>query len=79
MNYDYVVIGGGVSGMTTALILAKHGCRVALVERSKKIAPTIRGLREAAFFLIQASITPAALSLGGLWTSSSDISGYRTA
>jgi all-trans-retinol 13,14-reductase len=43
MNYDYVVIGGGVSGMTTALILAKQGCRVALVERSKKIAPTIRG------------------------------------
>ena len=46
MNYDYVVIGGGVSGMTTALILAKQGCRVALVEQSKKIAPTIRGFHE---------------------------------
>ena len=43
MNYDYVVIGAGVSGMTTAIILAKNGFDVALVEKSKKTAPLIRG------------------------------------
>lgn len=51
MKYDYVVIGGGVSGMTTALILAKHGCRTALVERSRHLAPTVRGFtRNGVFF-----------------------------
>lgn len=51
MNYDYAVIGGGVSGMTSALILAKHGCSVALVEKSGQIAPTIRGFtRKGLFF-----------------------------
>jgi all-trans-retinol 13,14-reductase len=50
MNYEYVVIGGGISGMTTALILAKHGCRVALVERSGKIAPTVRGFTRSGLF-----------------------------
>ena len=51
MNYDYVIIGGGVSGMTSALILAKQGCRVALVEQSEQLAPTIRGFtREGLFF-----------------------------
>jgi len=43
MKYDYVIIGAGVSGMTTAIILAKNGFDVALVEKSKKTAPLIRG------------------------------------
>jgi all-trans-retinol 13,14-reductase len=43
MKYDYVVIGAGVSGMTAAMILAKQGRHVALVEKSKKIAPVLRG------------------------------------
>ena len=43
MKYDYVVIGAGVSGMSTAIILAKNGFEVALVEKSKKTAPLIRG------------------------------------
>ena len=51
MNYDYTVIGGGVSGMTSALILAKHGLSVALVEKSGRIAPTISGFtRKGLFF-----------------------------
>ncbi|MEJ2200474.1 MAG: FAD-dependent oxidoreductase [Desulfuromonadaceae bacterium] len=33
MSYDYLVIGGGASGMTSALLLAKNGYRVALVEK----------------------------------------------
>ena len=51
MNYDYVIIGGGVSGMTSALILAKQGFSVSLVEKSGQLAPTIRGFtRKGLFF-----------------------------
>jgi len=51
MKYDYVIIGGGVSGMTSALILAKQGLSVALVEKSRQLAPTIRGFtRQGLFF-----------------------------
>lgn len=43
MRYDYIVIGAGVSGMSTAIVLAKNGHSVALVERSRQTAPLIRG------------------------------------
>ncbi|MBI5017236.1 MAG: NAD(P)/FAD-dependent oxidoreductase [Deltaproteobacteria bacterium] len=43
MTYDAVVIGGGVSGLTTALILARNGQRVAVVETSPRTAPVLRG------------------------------------
>jgi len=51
MKYDYVVIGAGVSGMTAAIILAKNGHRVALVEKSTRTAPLLRGfVRQGVFF-----------------------------
>ena len=51
MKYDYVVIGAGVSGMTAAVILAKNGFDIALVEKSKKTAPLIRGfIRNGVYF-----------------------------
>ena len=51
MKYDYVIIGGGVAGMTAAIILAKNGFGVALVEKSKKTAPLIRGFtRKGVYF-----------------------------
>ena len=51
MKYDYVVIGAGVSGMSTAIILAKSGFDVALIEKSRKTAPLIRGFtRNGAYF-----------------------------
>ena len=50
MNYDYVIIGGGVSGMTSALILARQGFNVALVEKSRQLAPTIRGFTKKGLF-----------------------------
>jgi all-trans-retinol 13,14-reductase len=40
MKYDYVIIGAGVSGMTAALILAKNGFDVALVEKSNNTFTT---------------------------------------
>ncbi len=44
-KYDAIVIGAGVSGLTTSLILAKEGKKVALFERDLDIAPLIRPYR----------------------------------
>jgi all-trans-retinol 13,14-reductase len=41
--HDFVVIGGGVSGMTAALLLAGAGRKVALVEAAPRTAPLLRG------------------------------------
>lgn len=43
MGYDFVVIGAGVSGITSALALARNGLRVALLEKSERTAPLLRG------------------------------------
>jgi len=43
MTRQYVVIGAGVSGMAAALILARRGMSVALVEQSARPAPLLRG------------------------------------
>ena len=37
VNHDALVVGGGVAGMTAALELAKHGCKVHLVEQKKQL------------------------------------------
>lgn len=42
-NKRFAVIGAGISGMTVALLLARHGCRVTLVEKKKTLGPTLRG------------------------------------
>lgn len=41
-EFDVVVIGSGISGLTTALIMAKAGKKVAVLERDQAIAPLIR-------------------------------------
>jgi len=43
MNFDAVVIGSGISGLTSALLLAKRGKKVAIVEQAPHIAPLIAG------------------------------------
>jgi len=43
MPQHFVVIGAGASGMTAALILARQGHRVTLVERFRALGPTLRG------------------------------------
>lgn len=43
MKYDFVVIGAGVSGITSAITLAENGYQVALVEKADCTAPLLRG------------------------------------
>lgn len=43
MKYDFAVIGAGVSGITSALTLARHGRSVALLEKASRTAPLLRG------------------------------------
>jgi all-trans-retinol 13,14-reductase len=43
MTHDFVVVGAGVSGLTSALILARNGFSVALVEKAGHTAPLLRG------------------------------------
>ncbi len=45
MTYDFVVIGGGVSGLSAAAILAKAGRRVVVVEESETPGPVMRGFQ----------------------------------
>lgn len=41
-TYDAIVVGSGISGLTTALILAKAGQRVVLFEKDRAINPLLR-------------------------------------
>ncbi|MBA4418847.1 MAG: NAD(P)/FAD-dependent oxidoreductase [Syntrophus sp. (in: bacteria)] len=50
MKYDCLIIGGGVSGLTAALVMAKNGYHTALLESSRKTAPTIRGFKRQGLF-----------------------------
>ncbi len=51
MKYDHLVIGAGVSGISTALLLARFGGRVALLEQAARPAPLIDGfVRNGVYF-----------------------------
>lgn len=41
MRYDCVIIGSGISGLASALFLAKLGKRVAIIERAATLAPLL--------------------------------------
>ena len=43
MTHDFVVVGAGVSGLTSALLLARNGYSVALIEKAGHTAPLLRG------------------------------------
>ncbi|MDR2735157.1 MAG: NAD(P)/FAD-dependent oxidoreductase [Spirochaetota bacterium] len=43
LEYDAIVIGGGVSGLTSALLLAKRGLKTAVLETNPALMPLIRG------------------------------------
>ncbi|MEI8079234.1 MAG: FAD-dependent oxidoreductase, partial [bacterium] len=51
MIYDYAVIGAGAAGMSAALVLAKLGATVVLIEKSPQLAPLLRGFsRHGVYF-----------------------------
>ena len=41
MNYDVVVVGGGIGGLATAALLAKHGVSTCLFERQSQVGGCI--------------------------------------
>ncbi|OGV73986.1 MAG: hypothetical protein A3K19_22765 [Lentisphaerae bacterium RIFOXYB12_FULL_65_16] len=43
MSYDYAVIGAGAAGMSAAIILARTGAKVVLLEKAPQLAPLLRG------------------------------------
>ena len=43
MKYDYLVIGAGISGLSSALLLARFGFKVAVVEQAPRPAPLVEG------------------------------------
>jgi all-trans-retinol 13,14-reductase len=51
MRHDFIIIGSGISGMTAALLLARQGYKVTLVEKFRSICPTLRGFsRQGVYF-----------------------------
>jgi len=43
MIYDCAVIGAGISGLASSIILSKNGLKTALIEKSFKTGPLVRG------------------------------------
>lgn len=50
MKFDYAVIGAGASGMSAAVILAKHGYSVALIEAARTVGPLLRGFERKGIY-----------------------------
>ncbi len=47
MGYDCLVIGAGLSGLASSIILSKNGYRTALVEKSSKTGSLVRGFKRS--------------------------------
>jgi all-trans-retinol 13,14-reductase len=45
MTYDCAVIGAGLSGLASSIILSKNGLKTVLIERSARTAPLVRGFK----------------------------------
>lgn len=45
MTYDCAIIGAGLSGLASSIILSKNGLKTVLIERSAMTAPLVRGFK----------------------------------
>lgn len=59
-----VVAGSGITGLTVALLLARQGHDVAVLEAGPRVAPLLRGFGAKACILIRA-FTAAAVCMPG--------------
>ncbi len=50
MKYDTIIIGSGLSGLTCALLLARSGRRVLVLEQHAQPAPVVRGFSRAGLY-----------------------------
>lgn len=50
MQYDSIIIGSGLSGLTCALLLARSGRRVLVLEQHAQPAPVVRGFSRAGLY-----------------------------
>lgn len=49
MNHDVIVIGSGISGMVSAVLLARKSFKVLLIEKHNSIAPLLRDFQRKGF------------------------------
>ncbi len=68
MKYDYVVIGAGVSGISSALLLARFGFKVALLEQASRPAPLIDGFERNGVYFEGGFHYAGGLETGGVLT-----------
>ena len=65
MQYDSIVIGSGLSGLTSALLLARSGRRVLVLEQHSQPAPVVRGFFRGGLYFDSGFHYAGGLGAGG--------------
>jgi len=78
-RYDYAVVGGGVSGLTAALLLAQEGRSVALIERSRSVGGSLCRFRRKGVPFDTGFHFTGGFSPDGLMVEMLDVLGLRDA
>ena len=68
-KYDTIVIGGGVSGLACALLRARKGEHVAVVEKSSRLSPTLCGFARGGTHMDLGLHYASSMGPGGLLSS----------